>query len=167
MRPKGTDATLGDVTSRRRLATISALAVAAAVALVFAPGEVAPCLGPLGVTRVQRSRLTGIVPGVGPGLPILVAVAALALFVVLPPRRIGIALGAAGASGAVLGAIAYALFRERTMDGPTSSGEWISITRPFDPGLGITVAIGAAALAAFIWGHGVEAARRRTAAGGG
>ncbi len=149
------------VITRLRVAALVALAVAGLVALVFAPGQVGMCLGPLGVTQVQCARATGYVPGIGPGLPILAAVATLTLLVVAPPPRIGLAFGAAALLGAAAGTAAYAALRPRTMDGPTSSGEWISIPRPFDPAACATAAILVAAVVALTWGHILEPTLRR------
>ncbi len=124
----------------------------ATIALFFG-GQVAMCLGPLGVTAVQCAKATGMIPGVGLTAPIFVSMVAAAAFVLAPiaPTRPSSWLVAVIA--ALTGAVGYVLLRPRTMEGPTSSGEWISIELLIDPFALTTVAIIVATVATLAWAH--------------
>jgi cellobiose-specific phosphotransferase system component IIC len=102
-------------------------------AFALLAGERGTCLGPLGVTEVQCAQATRIVPRLGVGVPILVASLAASIFVLAPVSRdLRMRVAAAGILGGVIGGLVFLAFRPVTMDGWTSSGSWISITRPLD-----------------------------------
>jgi hypothetical protein len=131
-------------------------------ALVFAGGQVAGCLGPLGVTVIQCAKATGIVPTVGPGLPLCVLAVALCVFILVPipaGRRRGATI-AAGLS-AVAVAAAFATAWERTWTGVDSAGRMLAIDRPLDLGAMAAVAILAATVGALGWAFLVEPIRAR------
>jgi len=105
------------------------------VAVVFIGTPTAGCLGPLGVTPIQCSKATGILPTVGLGLPVLAGAVLVAALVGVPglltplrQRFIAAAIGAAVATAA------YLALRPTTWTGPTSTGELISLALPPDVG---------------------------------
>jgi hypothetical protein len=109
------------------------LAFGVAAWLFLGGGQIGACLGPLGVTMVQCAKATGVVPGVGVGLPVVVLTSTIAASLVVPipsairlPVLLGWILGGAAAGAAFL------VLRQRTMEGYDSSGTWISIGRPLD-----------------------------------
>lgn len=137
---------------RRVLAAIL-IFVAGIGELVLAGGQVAMCLGPLGVTPIQCAKVTGIVPTTGIGVPLFALAVAVGLLLIAPisagRRQRALRAGAVAAGGA---AIAFALW-PRTWTGVDSAGAPVSIVRPFD-GFGlVTVAIIAATIGALAWAH--------------
>jgi hypothetical protein len=120
-----------------RLPAFALLLLLAALAAVFSGGQVAMCLGPLGVTVVECWAATGV-----------------------PPR---LAAAVAAAAALVAGATCLAL-RPATMSGPTSTGKVISINLPLEPALLATAAVAGAA-AALAAAQRVRARLRPSAAG--
>ena len=117
-------------------------------AFIFAGGKVAGCLGPLGVTPIQCAKVTGIIPTIGLGLPVLAATAALAVLILVPTppgRRRESALAAL--LGAGVAALAVVMSWERTWTGVDSAGRTISIDRPVDLAVVATAAVLAATAA--------------------
>lgn len=118
----------------RRVSLATALGALGLLAFLFLHGRIVSCLGPLFVTKVQCAKVTGVVPEVGLGLPILAVCLAAASLVILPlsvDRRAPALVG--GIVGGLTGAVLFAIFRPLTMEGSDSGGQWISIVRPFDP----------------------------------
>ncbi len=150
--------------SRARISTALVVVLAGLGALVFAGGQVAGCLGPLGVTPIQCAKATGIVPTVGPGLP-LCALALLSGVLILVPipaeRRRGATIAAGLAAGIV--AVVFAAAWERTWTGVDSAGRLLSIDRPLDLGALAAVAFLAAAAGALGWTVLVAPIRMRLA----
>jgi hypothetical protein len=146
---------------RRRRAAAVALVFLGAVATVFFGGVRGQCLGPLNVTEVQCVKATGIVPGVGIGLPILAGCILAGLLWVdpVPAASRATAVGIA-VVGAALGSGAYLLLRPRTMEGFDSTGAGLVVTRPID-----VAALAAAMLAGTAVGLLVARVIPRRAAG--
>jgi hypothetical protein len=140
--------------------------VGAPAVLFFGGGQVAMCLGPIGVTPVQCAKGTGVVPGMGAGLPVLATTISLALLLLVPIPPTRRARTAAGALvGAALGVATYLLFRPRTMEGLDSHGDWISIIRPLDGSALLTAAI-IGAMLGFVAGRwSLAGVRLRSGAG--
>jgi hypothetical protein len=133
------------VNRRRRLSVALALVAVGVFAQLLFGGETGPCLGPLGVTPVECAKVTGFVPGVGIGLPILATALLAALLVAVPalrPRRQVAIASAAG--GGLVGALLFLALRPGTMEGLDSRGQWISVVRPIDgPALVVLAVVGA------------------------
>jgi hypothetical protein len=121
-----------------RILLVTAAVAALSVGLVGAGGQVAGCLGPLGVTHVQciaafnATNEPDFSPGPAGGAWIAVGLASLlGVLAILPWQRpsIGEVVGlvAAGAGGPLLGAMAYELTRETSLTGPTSTGKIIIV----------------------------------------
>jgi hypothetical protein len=135
--------------TRRILAVV--LLAFAAFAVLFAGGpSFGRCLGPIGVTAVQCSRSTGVFPEVGIGVPLgVLAVAGAALLLAAPPRSRWLWSSMAALAGALAASIGYVIVAPKTMDGPISGGEFISIPRPIDQNALAALAF-AGALIAFL-----------------
>jgi hypothetical protein len=120
---------------RHRIFGAIGLVLLGGVALVFLGVQATRCLGPVGVrpSLVQSIASGCIDPGVGMGVSVgALFVGAAALLLLPPPRRAfrGAALGAL--LGGAAAATAVVLRPPTFMTGPTSSGEVITITLPFD-----------------------------------
>jgi hypothetical protein len=152
--------------SRRRVLAAVLVVSAGLGAGLAAGGQVAGCLGPLGVTPIQCAKATGIVPTVGPALPLFTLAAALGTLILVPvpaDRRRGTTM--AGGLCAVVAAMVFATAWESTWTGVDSAGTMLSIPRPLDLGALAAVAILAATVGALGWAfvvgpiHGRRAAR--------
>ena len=119
--------------SNRSTVAITLLVLGGGAALLGGGGPAPPCLGPIGVTVVQCARATGVFPGVGVGIPIFVLAVAIAALVLWPPSRSRLAIPLiAGILGAALGSLVYVVLWPTTLEGYTSTGQYISIARPPD-----------------------------------
>jgi hypothetical protein len=140
--------------TRRRAVGALALVAAAVCGLVFGGGQVGMCLGPLGVTQIQCAKATGIVPTVGPGLPLCTFAAALAVVLIAPiptsRLRPGVAVGALAAGVA---AIVFAATWESTWTGLDSAGRMLAIERPLDLAALATAAIVGFVVGLMGWAH--------------
>jgi hypothetical protein len=138
---------------RRDLAAIL-IFVAGVGVLIFAGGQVAMCLGPLGVTPIQCAKVTGIVPTTPIAVPLFALVIACGVLVLAPVpagrRRMALAAGAIAAGAA---AIAFVVLSPRTWTGVDSAGAPVSIDLPFDVGALATVVVIAATIGALGWVH--------------
>ena len=126
-------------------------------AVFLGGGQVAMCLGPLGVTAVQCYAASGRVPEIGVGLPLLaLCLAGVSLAIAPIPRRhwrvAAIAALLAGLEVAVL----YVVLRPRTMEGSGSGGQWYVVPLPLDTAGVATAAIVGAALGAHLMARIVE-----------
>jgi len=140
-------------TTRRVLAAI-VIVLAGAGELVFAGGQVAMCLGPLGVTPIQCAKVTGIVPTTTIAAPLFaLAVAFGALLLAPVPSGRRVQAMTAGAVAAAAAAIAVAILAPRIWTGVDSAGVAVSIDLPFDGAALLTVVIAAATIAALGWVH--------------
>lgn len=122
-------------------------------AALIGGGQVATCLGPLGVTAVQCAAATGITPTIGVGLPAMALSLALALALVAPVPRRAWWLAALGAVAGALAAVpVYLALRPRTLEGPGSDGRWYVIPLPLDAAGVTTAVISGAALGGLLAG---------------
>jgi hypothetical protein len=137
-----------------RAAASIALLLGGGLVLLLLGGQVAMCLGPLGVTAVQCYAATGRTPTAGPSTPAGALLIVLGLLILLPvaPKSWAAALLAATAAGAVAGA-AYLALRPRTMEGPGSTGAWFVVQLPLDPDALAAVVIAGAGAAAILTGR--------------
>jgi hypothetical protein len=139
--------------ARRALAAIL-IFIAAVGELIFAGGQVAMCLGPLGVTPIQCAKATGIVPITPIAVPLFALALASGVLLLAPipagRRRTAVVAGAiaAGAAG-----IAFVVLSPRTWTGVDSAGAPVSIDLPFDIGALATVVVIAATVGALAWAH--------------
>ena len=148
---------------RRVLAAIL-IFVAGVSELVFAGGQVAMCLGPLGVTPIQCAKATGIVPTTPIAVP-LFALAIASGVLLLAPVRAGHRRTAlvAGAIAAGVAGLAFVVLSPRIWTSVDSAEAPVSIDLPFDVGALATVVVVAATVGALGWAHVVgPALDRRT-----
>ena len=134
---------------RQRILGAIGLAILGGFAMVFVGTQVTRCLGPLGRNRtlVESIKDGCIEPGVGIALPVLALFLAAAALLALPVRRAGNRGAALGAAfGAVVAALACAVLPPTSMTGPTSYGEVITVTLPFDWNLLLAAVITGAAI---------------------
>ncbi len=151
--------------SRRRLAAALGAFLAGVGAFVFAGGQVAGCLGPLGVTPIQCAKALGMVPMVGPGLPLaaLGVAAGIAFLVPIPAGRRRGSVIAAGVTAGVAAA-GFAALWDHSWTGVNSAGRMLSIDRPLDLGALAAAAVVAGLAGALAWAHVVVPIRARFAA---
>jgi hypothetical protein len=135
----------------RLIAAIGLLLLGMAAAL-FLVGEQGMCLGPIGVTEVQCAMVTGIVPTLGLGVPILGAAIGASVFVLARmPTAVRPGALIMGIFGGVVCGLAFLALRQTTMEGFTSSGSWLSIPRPLDPNALATAVVFGFFLGAYLW----------------
>lgn len=118
---------------QRRVVVSLGLVVVAVVGMVFLGTHVTSCLGPLGRTLVQSLADGCTSPYVDTFAPVVAALLVVTVLIWFPSRgrdRRRAALGAL--IGAAVGIAIYALVRTTSMTGPTSTGEVITVTLPFD-----------------------------------
>jgi hypothetical protein len=122
--------------------------------LAFGGGQVATCLGPIGITPIQCARVTRMVPATPIAAPLfaLTIAAGLLLLAPVPAGRRASAL-LAGAIGACAGAIAFLARAPRTWTGLGSSGSLESIDLPFDAAALATVVVIVATLGILGWAY--------------
>jgi hypothetical protein len=140
--------------TRHRVLAAIVIVLAGAGELIFAGGQVAMCLGPLGVTPIQCAKVTGIVPTTPMAVPLFalaIAFAALLLAPVPSGRRVQALLVGAGAAAAA--SIAFVVLSPRIWTVVDSAGAPVSIDLPFDTAALITVVVIAATIGALGWVH--------------
>lgn len=122
--------------------------------LIFAGGQVAMCLGPLGVTPIQCAKVTGILPTTPIAVPLfaLVIASGVLLLAPIPAGRHRTAL-VAGATAAGAAGIAFVVLTPRIWTGVDSARAPVSIDLPFDVGALATVVVIAATFGALGWAH--------------
>jgi hypothetical protein len=139
---------------RHRVLAAIVIVIAGVGELIFAGGQVAMCLGPLGVTPIQCARATGIVPTTPIAVPLFALALAIGAMLVAPAlsgRRVQALL--AGAVAAASGAIAYIVSAPRIWTGVDSAGASVSIDLPFDTPALLTVVVATATIGALGWVH--------------
>jgi hypothetical protein len=128
------------------------LAIGTVAALLFG-NQYPGCLGPIGVTHVECIEITGIAPTVYWRPTIAIVAVTAALLVIRPVSRDRWSVSAiAGIFGAIVGAGIHLVTRERTVTGPTSTGETISLLLPVDPYAFLAAALMGAVILALVVG---------------
>ena len=142
--------------SRLRLRVLAAIAIVVAGIgeLIFGGGQVAMCLGPLGVTPIQCAKATGIVPTTPMAVPLFALAIAISAVLVAPvPSGRRVQALRAGAIAAASGAIAFIVAAPRIWTGVDSAGAPVSIDLPFDTPALLSVVVAAATIGALGWIH--------------
>jgi hypothetical protein len=112
------------------------------------------CLGPLGVTHVQCVAVSGVAPTVWWGPAFLVVAVFAAAWIAWPIKRgRWVASLIAAILGFATGAAIYLAARPRVLEGPTSTGEHLTVLLPVDRFALLAAGLAGAALLAFLVGH--------------
>lgn len=157
-----------------RLVLVAAAMVTLFVGLVLSGGSSVGCLGPIGVTHVQciaafnAAHEPDYSPGPADGAWMFVGlaltlVAAAFMGARLPSIRSIAGLAAMGVAGGIMGAVVYAITRETSLTGPTSSGAIITVTFPLNAATALWYAAIGFGLAVLVAAIAVSVRARRRA----